>query len=59
MNELPGIHITPRGTQVDMLIVRPNGHRFGMLMTPDAAFEVVSNLMSAAVHAQKAANDEP
>ncbi|BDB58957.1 hypothetical protein RDE2_07510 [Rhodococcus sp. RDE2] len=59
MNVPPGIHISVRGTAVDMLIVRPNGHRLGLLLTPDAALDIVTNLMSAAVHAQKATNDEP
>lgn len=59
MNEQPGVYFSAPGTEVDMLIVKPDGNRLGLLMTPDAAFEMVTNLMSAAVHAQKAANDEP
>lgn len=59
MPEQGGIHVSVTGTHVDLTITKPNGHQVGMWLTADAAFALVSNLMSAAVHAEKAANDEP
>lgn len=59
MPEQGGIHVSSVGTRIELTITKPNGHQVELWLTADAAFELVSILMSAAVHAEKEANDEP